>query len=144
MRKPVRDPERASAIRIAGGIILALSGWIVLASLALEYGSTTAAVSNGVVGTLLALLALTILRNPFGSVPTCYLTAIGGLWLFASPFVLDYARYTLSMGNNLWVGIIIAVLSFFIIGEALHLNRPLSVHQASTSGTAAERMQPKD
>ena len=143
MRKPVHDPERASVMRIAGGIILALSGWIVLASLALQYGDTVAAVSNGVVGALLALLALTILRNPFGSVPTCYLTAIGGLWLFVAPFVLGYARYTLSMGNNLWVGVIITVLSAFIVGEALQLEQSVSV-QHSTSGDAATRMQPKD
>lgn len=143
MRKPVHDPERAAAMRVAGGVILALSGWTVLASLALEYGSTVAAVSNGVVGVLLALLALTILRNPFESVPTCYLTAIGGLWLFAAPFVLGFARYTLSMGNNLWVGIIITVLSFLVIGEALQLKQPVSVQQSS-SGGAAERMQPQD
>ncbi len=143
MRKPVHDPERGFAMRIAGGIILALSGWMVLASLALEYGNTVAAVSNGVVGALLALLALTILRNPFSSAPTCYLTAIGGLWLFAAPFALGFERYTLSMGNNLWVGVIITVLSFFIVGEALQLEQSVSV-QHSTSGEAATRMQPKD
>ena len=143
MRKPVHDPESAATMRIAGGIILALSGWTVLASLALEYGNTVAAVSNGVVGVLLALLALTIVRNPFNAAPTCYLTAIGGLWLFAAPFVLGFARYTLSMGNNLWVGIIITVLSFFILGEALQLKQPVNVEN-STSGAAAERMQPQD
>ncbi len=143
MRKPVHDPESAATMRVAGGVILALSGWTVLASLALEYGNTVAAVSNGVVGALLALLALTILRNPFGSAPTCYLTAIGGLWLFAAPFVLAFERYTLSMGNNLWVGVIITVLSFFVLGEALQLKQSVSV-QHSTSGGAADRMQPKD
>ena len=135
MTRTHTDPQRAASIRAAGVVILALSGWIVLASLAFQYGTTTAAVSNGVVGALIALLSLTILRNPFGSAASCWLTAVGGLWLAAAPFVLGYFNYTLSAGNNVWCGIIIVLASVFVVGEVLRLNVPLSQTEADSDST---------
>ena len=136
MTRTHSDPQRAASIRAAGLVILGLSGWLILASLALKYGTTVAAVSNGVVGALVALLSLTILRNPFGSAASCWLTAVGGLWFAAAPFVLGYFDYTISAGNNVWCGVIIVLASVFVVGEVLRLNVPLSQTEADSESTA--------
>ena len=140
MTRTNADPQRAASIRAAGLVILGLSSWLVLASLALQYGTTTAAVSNGVVGALVALLSLTILRNPFGSAASCWLTAVGGLWFAAAPFVLGYFNYTISAGNNVWCGIIIVLASVFVVGEVLRLNVPIV--QAGDDTESTTRAEP--
>ena len=144
MLKPYFDSERAKRIRTAGGIILVLGGWLVLASLALEYGTVAAAVSNAVVGVLVAVLALPVLRNPFGSAAIGWLTAIAGLWLAAAPFALGYFEYTLSSANNVWVGLVVTLLSVFFIGEALQLHEPIAVHQEEDAGPVPTRAEPQD
>lgn len=105
--------------------MLAFAALITLASRALSYGSSGAAVNNGLFGIFVILLAVFILRAPASTAPLCFLTGLAGLWLAASPFVLDYFRYVLSTAVNLWVGLAIVLLSAFIYGEINRLHQPL-------------------
>jgi hypothetical protein len=128
MRKSHPDPERSSRIRVAAGVLLALGGTITLAAVALTYGQSGAAINNGFFGIFLAALSVLALRNPLGAATLTLLTGAIGLWLAASPFVLDYFRYTITAGMNVWVGLMVTLLSAFIYGEARAVNQPLDAH----------------
>ena len=120
-----RKNNLAMHVRLGMGILIAIGAWLVLASLALNYGSSGAAISNTIMGLLLVTLALVAMRAPLEASPICYITGLIGLWLFVSPFALGYTDQILVMGNNLWTGIITIILSAFAIGEAQGLEQSL-------------------
>lgn len=123
-----RKNNLASHVRLAMVALLVIGAWLVLASLALDYGSSGAALSNTIMGILLIVLALVGMRSPLDASPICYVIGLVGLWLAVSPFVLAYSSQILVMANNLWIGLVTVVLSAFSIGEAQGLEQPLENH----------------
>lgn len=107
---------------------MAIGAWLVLASIALNYGSSGAAISNTIMGLLLVVLAIVGSRSPLESSPICWITGAIGVWLFLSPFVLGYTDQLLVMANNLWMGLFIVILSAFAAGEAQGLEQSLNSH----------------
>ncbi len=123
-----RKNNLAWHVRLAMIILLAIGAWLVLASLALNYGSSGAALSNTIMGLLLITLALVGMRSPLDASPICYVIGLIGLWVAISPFILGYNSQILVMANNLWIGLVTLLLSAFSIGEAQGLEQPLESH----------------
>jgi len=142
MAQAIFDPERSSRMRIGGSIILVLSLSLVLASLAFDYGGTGGSSHNAVLGIFLAVLAVPMLRNPFGSAGVAWLAMFAGLITVAAPFLYEYQAYTISMGATIWMGIVITICSVFIASEALNLEVRKTEHEPDTAPTA--RAEPQE
>ena len=140
--KEAQDPERTSRVRTAGWTMLIISLWLILGALALEYGDSGGASHNAVIGIFLSIAAARVLRNPLNSATLSWLIAAGGLIIAAAPFLYQYEAYTLSMANSLWSGLILTLLSVFVIGEALQLKQPLVDSDADDGPTT--RAEPQD
>ncbi len=123
-----RKNNLAWHVRLAMIILLVIGAWLVLASLALDYGSSGAALSNTIMGILVIILALVGTRSPLDASPLCYVIGLIGVWLALSPFILGYNNQILVMANNLWIGLVTVILSAFSIGEAQGLEQPLESH----------------
>ena len=123
-------------MRLAASAILAISGGLVLGALAFEFGDTGGASHNVVMGIFLGLAAVPLLRNPYSGVLLCGFIAAGALVTVASPFLYEYQAYIISMAVTMWSGLMMTVLAFFIIGEALFLNQPLTEIEEDTAPTA--------
>lgn len=123
-----RKNNLAMHVRLGSTLILLIGAWLVLASLALDYGSTGAALSNTIMGFLLVVLALVSMRAPLDAAPICWIIGAIGIWIAVSPFVLGYESHVLVMANNLWAGIVSILLSAFIAGEAQGLEQALESH----------------
>ncbi|MCA9839248.1 MAG: SPW repeat protein [Trueperaceae bacterium] len=123
-----RKNNLAKHVRLTMMIFMAIGAWLVLASIALNYGSSGAAISNTIMGLLLVVLAIVGSRSPLESSPICWITGAIGVWLFLSPFVLGYTDQLLVMANNLWMGLFIVILSAFAAGEAQGLEQSLNSH----------------
>ena len=123
-----RKNNLAKHVRLTMMIFMAIGAWLVLASIALNYGSSGAAISNTIMGLLLVVLAIVGSRSPLESSPICWITGAIGVWLFLSPFVLGYTDQLLVMANNLWMGLFIVILSAFAAGEAQGLEQSLKSH----------------
>ena len=120
--------DLAARVRLGAGLMLALSGWLIIWALAYNYGNSSAAVSNAIIAALIIILALVCMRAPLEATPVCWVTGVLGIWLIVAPFVLDYTSHVLGTGNNLWVGALILLTSAFTAGEALGLHQTLDAH----------------
>ena len=118
----------AANVRLGAGFILILATALIIDALALDYGSSSAAVSNAIMGALLIILSLVCLRAPLEAAPVCWVMGALALWLIASPFVLGYSDHVIPMWANLWIGVMTLVSSAFIAGEARGLNIPVDAH----------------
>lgn len=123
-----RKNNLAQHVRLAMMMVMAIGGWLALASITLGYGSSGAAISNTIMGLLLIILAIVASRSPLESSPVCWIIGAIGVWVALSPFVLGYTDRILVMGNNLWLGIITVILAVFAAGEAQGLEQPLGGH----------------
>ena len=123
-----RKNDLAMHVRLGATVILFMGAWLVLASLALDYGSTGAALSNTIMGFLLVVLALVAMRAPLEAAPICWIIGAIGIWVAVSPIALGYTSHVLVMANNLWTGILSVLLSAFIAGEAQGLEAALESH----------------
>ena len=120
-----KTKDFANHVKIGAAVLLLLGGWLLFSALAFPYGVSAAAVSNAIIGSLVLMLAVVALRAPIDASPLCWIIAALGIWIFVAPFVLGYGEIILVMGNNLWVGLSLTLVSAFTAGEAMQLNQPL-------------------
>ena len=123
-----KDKDFANHVRIGATVLLLTGGWLVFSALAFPYGVGAAAISNAIIGTLILVLAVVALRAPSDASPLCWIMVALGIWIACAPFVLGYGDIILVAGNNIWVGLVTALVSGFTAGEALGLNQPLDAH----------------
>lgn len=124
-----RQQNLANHVRIGAGTLLLLGAGLILSGLALPYGVSGAAVSNAIIGALVMVLALVGLRSPLDASPVCWITAAFGIWVLSAPFVLGYGAKVLLTFNNIWLGVLVLLVSAFTAGEAMGLDQPLSAHE---------------
>lgn len=120
MVRHVRDePDYQRASRLLGrtgapeaGTVLAVTGvWLVLAPSVLEYPNGVAVVNDGVIGTVVAVVAITGVAARRAAPWSCGVTAVLGAWEAASPFVLGHAAVSVAVINEAAVGVVLVVVS---------------------------------
>jgi hypothetical protein len=95
-------------------INVALGLWLVAAAFVLGHATGNAVVEDVITGLLVALAALWAARAywPFVSVAASVTVALTGLWIAMAPFTLGYQRPTLSVANDVIVGLVICALAW--------------------------------
>jgi hypothetical protein len=124
---PAPGPERAAAPGTAAQLILtagmlaglwaAISPWF----LTLQHAGGNATANNLIVGLAVAALAVSAAAGR-GTITVPAASALAGVWLIISPFILD-AKFPITASmywSNVWTGAIIVVLAL----GALALARP--------------------
>ncbi|MFD7657999.1 SPW repeat protein [Actinosynnema sp. NPDC059797] len=109
------------------GAVVAVAGvWLVLAPSVLEYPDGGAVVNDGVVGTLIAIAAITGSAVPRTASWSSGTTAVLGLWEVASPFVLGHGSGGSVVSHQVVVGLAVVVLS--LAGVAVAVERSGARH----------------
>lgn len=86
---------RAKTTRLVSNFTAGTGVWLVLAPFILGYAVITGALWNDVAcGILVAVLAFTQAKNPFGAEGASWTIAGVGAWLILAPFILAYAAQT--------------------------------------------------
>jgi len=95
-------------------INLALGLWLVAAAFVLSHATGNAIVEDVITGLLVALAALWAARayRTFLSRAATWMVALTGLWIAAAPFTLGYERPSLSVANEVVVGLVICALAW--------------------------------
>jgi len=123
-----RDFSYATGAKLGATLLIALGAVSVLYSIVFDLGSNANSLLTGLLGALIAILAIMALRAPLKSAPLFAITLILGLLLAYSPFYFGvYKTYPIAY-FMLLAGLLTTVFSAFSFGEALELNIPLSFH----------------
>jgi hypothetical protein len=120
-------------MRWIGWTNLGLGMWLAAAGFALHHASGTGIVEDVVGGLLVALAALwaTGAFHPALSAFASWTVAIGGFWIAIAPWVLGYEHPSVSVANDLAVGVIIFGLATFNVcvkDRRMHIARPAAFH----------------
>jgi hypothetical protein len=124
MSKFARD--YTAEARTASGVNVLLGVWLIVSPWVFDYSGRSAALSSVTVGALIALLAairLTWLHNSAGLSGINLLLAF---WTAAAPWIYEYAINTGALWNNIFVGVLVAVLAVWsaIATDADRRRRP--------------------
>jgi hypothetical protein len=94
-------------------INLALGLWLVAAGFVLGHATGNAVVEDVITGLLVALAALWAARayRPYVSRAASSTVALTGAWIVAAPFALGYGRPSISVANDVVVGLVICALA---------------------------------
>jgi len=116
-------------MRWIGWTNLGLGLWLAMAGFALAHTSGRGVIEDLVGGLLVALAALWAAGafNPAISAFASWTVALGGSWIAMAPWVLGYEQRSVSVANDLAVGLIIfglATANVWIKDRRLHPARP--------------------
>jgi hypothetical protein len=97
------------------GLWVAVSPWF----LVLQHGGNNAAVSNLIVGLAVAALGLYALSGSRGFLGLQFGSALAGVWLIISPFILDakFAIATPMYWSNVFTGALVVLIGLAAIAE---------------------------
>lgn len=95
-------------------INLGLGLWLAAAAFVLGHATGNAVVEDAITGLLVALAALWAARayRPYVSRAASWTVALIGMWIVAAPFALGYGRPSLSVANDVIVGLLICALAW--------------------------------
>jgi hypothetical protein len=100
------------SVWITSGHNLFLGTWLLVAPFFLGYGDIGAAMWNSVIiGALVLALASIRVWRPLRNKSLSWANVLLGVWLMAAPFVLGYSDIILAVGNDIFVGMGIVILS---------------------------------
>ncbi len=129
--------DRRAQAKVASGLDLLAGLWLIISPFVLGFGdigqvtktiASQATNNSMVVGFVIAAIAAIRLANAyrFGEyeLPTMWLSwlsALLGLWLIVSPFILGFTGMTTAFWNTIILGIIVAVLGVWnaLVARAL-------------------------
>ncbi|WP_181320022.1 SPW repeat domain-containing protein [Saccharothrix carnea] len=131
-RYPSGEPDYQRAARLTarrgapgpGAVVAAAGVWLVLAPSVLEYPDGGAVINDGVVGAVVAIVAITGAAVPRAASWSSGTTALLGVWEVASPFVLGHGSGSSVVANQVVVGLVVVVLS--LAGVAVSVERSCS------------------
>lgn len=105
--------------------LVALVGlWTIVSPYILDYSALTVATWHAyIVGIVLIILGVVtaVWENVKYDRTLDWITAVLGLWLVVSPFVLTFSTETSAMWNNIITGVVVIVLA---VWAALMVSRP--------------------
>jgi hypothetical protein len=95
-------------------INVALGVWLAAAGFALAHATGNAVVEDVITGLVVALGALWAARayRPFVSLAASWTVGLTGLWIVVAPFALGYGRPSLSVANDIAIGLVICALAW--------------------------------
>ena len=93
-------------------INIVLGVWLVIAPFVMGYsGSTVELATDIAIGAWLICCSWWILAADSGRVAAAVVSLLGGIWLLATPFALNYQRMSRPFDNDLAVGALVLVVS---------------------------------
>lgn len=105
-------PSWPGQIRLASGAAGVAGLWMIASPFALGFSSLPVPTTNAVViGAIVVILSAIRFFGAYSQAWLSWITVALGLWLFISPWVLDYAGITRPTSNDVGIGIIIAALA---------------------------------
>lgn len=119
-----------------GTAVAAAGVWLVLAPSVMEYPEPDAVVHDGVLGAVIAIVAITGAAAPRAAAWASGATALLGLWAAVSPFALDHGS-TLPVVNEVVVGAVVTVVS--LTGVAVAVERSCARRAARARPSRCER-----
>lgn len=123
-----RDFSYATGAKLGAVVLIALGALTVLSSVIFDLGGNSNALLTGLLGALVAILALMGMRAPLKSAPLFAIIVVLGILLAYSPFYFGvYKTYPIAY-VALFAGLLSSIAAAFSFGEALELNIPLSFH----------------
>jgi hypothetical protein len=122
--------------RAASGVNLVLGVWLIVSPWVFDHSGKSAALSSVTVGALIALLAAIRLASLHNSAGLCGINLLLAFWTAAAPWIYEYAINTGALWNNIFVGILVAVLAVWsaLATDAEQKRRP-GASYPGTSGT---------
>lgn len=94
-----------AGLNVLAGIWLFISGWVLGFT-----GTSNAFWNNIILGIVVAVIALIRMGGGRATRGLGWLNALAGIWLFISPWVLNFSSNTTALWNNLILGVIVFVL----------------------------------
>jgi len=105
--------DYAAQARTASGINIVLGLWLILSPWVFDYGGSHAVLNSVFVGALIAILAASRLASLRPTVGLSGINFVLALWTIASPWVCGYAANFGAAGDNVILGIMVAVLAIW-------------------------------
>ena len=110
--------------------LVALAGvWLVLSPFILGYSGTTVAMWNAIIIGLALIVVEVWAANTESVTVDKYLdwvSAVLGLWLILSPFILGFSALVMAMWNFIIIGVVVIVLSLW---AEFTLGKPVALQQ---------------
>ena len=97
--------------RTASGVNLLLGIWIMASPWVFDYSGKSAALASVIVGVLIALLAAIRIASVHNSAGLSGINLLLAFWTAAAPWVYNYADDKGALWNNIFVGVVVAVLA---------------------------------
>ena len=115
----LRFAQLCAQARMASGVNIVLGLWLIVSPWVFDYSEKSAALSSVTVGILIALLAAIRLASLPNRAGLCGINLLLAFWSAAAPWIYEYATNAGALWNNLFVGILVAVLAIW----SAHRNR---------------------
>lgn len=96
---------------------------MIVAGFALSAGQGPVMAQRIIIGIIIALLAAASARSINPAIAWC--VALAGLWTLIAPAVMNYARFNVSRGIDIVVGIVVLV---FGLANAVYRRAPARIH----------------
>jgi len=112
-------PRREQA-KIAGGLMIAVSVWLIISPLVLGFTGTPAAANTMLVGIIVGVLALLMTSSPELATWLGTANIVLGAWIVIISFFLGLAN-NIIIGNNIISGLIIIILAEWISSASAKL-----------------------
>ena len=97
--------------RTASGVNILLGVWLIISPWVFDYSGKSAALSSITVGALIAFLAAIRLASLHNSAGLSGINLLLAFWTAGAPWIYGYAINTAALWNNIFVGILVAVLA---------------------------------
>lgn len=117
------QPSSVDQIKLASGLSTLAGLWEIVAPFTLGYAALAAATTNAImVGIIIAILAALRFLGAYRAVWLSYIIGAFGIWLILAPFVLGYSGFATPTTNDILIGMIVVVLSFWAIASTRNVS----------------------
>jgi len=113
-------------IRTAGWINLILGVWLIVSPFLLGFAGMGLSRSNVIFGIIIAILSLFQVSSPSESTWAGWLSALFGIWVLISPFILGFVGMG-ALWNGIIVGIVVAIVAIWAATASSSAEHPKAV-----------------
>lgn len=107
--------QQATQIRVVSGLDVVAGLWLMLAPFIFDYSANGGSIANDmIVGAAVLLLAgYEMFGENYRLSAPSWVNVLLGIWLIATPFVLNFASGSAAMWNDIVLGVIVGCTALF-------------------------------